>query len=69
MTEFDPHHYAFATDDETFDAVLVACEAGLHADPLHERLGALNANNVVAVSTCAIRTATTWSSLTRPITG
>lgn len=48
MDEFDPHHYAFATDDETFDAVLSRVrEAGLEysADPLHQRTGTLNDNN------------------------
>jgi catechol 2,3-dioxygenase-like lactoylglutathione lyase family enzyme len=48
MDAFDSHHYAFATDDETFDAVLGRVrEAGLEysADPLHQRPGTLNANN------------------------
>lgn len=48
MMEFDPHHYAFATDDETFDAVLGRAQnAGLEysADPRHERPGTLNSNN------------------------
>jgi catechol 2,3-dioxygenase-like lactoylglutathione lyase family enzyme len=49
---FDPHHYAFAVDDATFDATFDAVlgrvrDAGLEysADPLHREPGTLNANN------------------------
>jgi catechol 2,3-dioxygenase-like lactoylglutathione lyase family enzyme len=45
---FDPHHYAFAVDDDTFDTILGRVTgAGLtySADPLHHRTGELNDNN------------------------
>ncbi len=45
---FDPHHYAFAVDDDTFDAILTRVQAWklrYSADPGHRRPGTLNANN------------------------
>lgn len=48
MQQFDPQHYAFATDEETFDAVLGRVQdADLQysADPLHQQPGTLNTNN------------------------
>jgi catechol 2,3-dioxygenase-like lactoylglutathione lyase family enzyme len=46
--QVDPHHLAFAVDDETFDAILERIRAaGLSysADPSHQRPGELNAND------------------------
>lgn len=48
IERFDPHHYAFAVDDETFDAIYDRIQAqGLHysADPAHQRPGELNDND------------------------
>lgn len=48
IAQFDPHHLAFAVDDETFDAILDrirATELQYSADPTHQRPGQLNDNN------------------------
>ncbi len=48
MERVEPHHLAFAVDDETFDAILARTVAGgqpYSADPTHRRLGELNHNN------------------------
>jgi catechol 2,3-dioxygenase-like lactoylglutathione lyase family enzyme len=70
--KFDPHHYAFATDDETFDAVLGRVrDAGLEysADPLHERGGTLNSNNGGRGFYVRDPDGHNLEFLTRPITG
>ena len=69
---FDPHHYAFAVDDGTFDAVLGRVrDAGLEysADPLHERPGTLNANNGGRGFYVRDPDSHNLEFLTRPITG
>lgn len=48
IEQFDPHHVAFAIDEETFDAILARIRAaGLQysADPTHQRPGELNDDN------------------------
>ena len=48
IEQFDPHHLAFAVDDETFAAILARIRAaGIQytADPTHQRPGELNDNN------------------------
>ncbi len=48
IEQVNPHHLAFAVDDETFDAILDRITAaGLEysADPTHQRSGELNDNN------------------------
>ncbi len=48
IEQFDPHHLAFAVDDETFDAILARIRvAGIEysADPTHQRPGELNDND------------------------
>jgi catechol 2,3-dioxygenase-like lactoylglutathione lyase family enzyme len=48
IEQFDPHHLAFAVDDQTFDAILDRIHAaGLQysADPTHQRPGELNDND------------------------
>jgi len=48
IEQFDPHHLAFAVDDETFDAVLARIRfAGIEysADSTHHRPGELNDND------------------------
>jgi catechol 2,3-dioxygenase-like lactoylglutathione lyase family enzyme len=45
VERFDVHHYAFAVDDATFDAILARVrQQGLEfsADPLHQHAGELN---------------------------
>ena len=45
---FDPHHCAFAVDDDTFDAILdrvKAADLPYGADPRHRQPGVLNTNN------------------------
>ncbi|MGH2896918.1 MAG: VOC family protein [Solirubrobacteraceae bacterium] len=45
VNNFEPHHYAFAVDDEAFDLILTRIkESGLEhsADPQHEHPGELN---------------------------
>ena len=72
MTEFDPHHYAFATDDATFDAVLGRVRAaGLaySADPLHKRPGELNDNDGGRGFYVRDPDGHNFEFLTRPITG
>ena len=72
MTEFEAHHYAFAVDDDTFDAVLGRVrEAGLEysADPRHERSGTLNDNNGGRGFYVRDPDGHNLEFLTRPITG
>jgi len=48
IEQFDPHHLAFAVDDETFDTILdriSAADLQYSADPTHQRPGELNDNN------------------------
>ncbi|MGH2884221.1 MAG: VOC family protein [Solirubrobacteraceae bacterium] len=48
IEQFDPHHLAFAVDDQTFDAILERIRAaGLQysADPRHRHPDQLNNNN------------------------
>ncbi len=48
IEQFDPHHFAFAVDDETFDAVLARIRGACieySADPTHHRPGELNDND------------------------
>lgn len=48
MEQVEPHHLAFAVDDETFDAILARTTAAgldISADPTHGRAGELNHNN------------------------
>jgi catechol 2,3-dioxygenase-like lactoylglutathione lyase family enzyme len=72
MEHVEPHHLAFAVDDETFDAVLArTTAAGLEysADPLHQRVGELNHNNGGRGFYVRDPDGHNLEFLTRPITG
>lgn len=72
MDRVEPHHLAFAVDDETFDAILErTTAAGLtySADPTHRRPGELNDNNGGRGFYVRDPDGHNLEFLTRPITG